>query len=99
MSLNNKDNKLKEPSNDNDPFKPGYFAHIGNHKLDCVSPINLTSIRHQQLLRGGMPVRVLVLSWSDDIDAVGAFKYMPGYSLTYVMRWLRPDLRSVLTVS
>lgn len=35
--------------------------------------INLTSISHQQLLRGGMPVRVLVLSRSDDIDAVGAF--------------------------
>lgn len=74
-------------------------VHIGNYKLDCVSQINLTSIRHQQLLRGGMPVRVLVLSWSDDIDAVGAFKYMPGYRLTYVMGWLRPELRSVLTVS
>lgn len=35
--------------------------------------VNLTSISHQQLLRGGMPVRVLVLSWSNDIDAVGTF--------------------------
>lgn len=101
MSLNNKDKKLKEPFNDNDLFQPIILltVHIGNYMFDCFSQINLTSIRHQQLLRGGMPVRVLVLSWSDNIDAVSAFKYMPGYSLTYVMRWLRPDLRSVLTVS
>lgn len=34
---------------------------------------SLTSVSHQQLLRGGVPVRVLVFPWSDDIDAVGAF--------------------------
>lgn len=55
---------------------------------------SLTSISHQQLLRGGLSVRVLIFPWPDDVDAVGAFKHMPRYRLTYVTNLLRTGLRS-----
>lgn len=49
----------------------------------------LTSISHQQLLRGGKPVGVFVFSWSDDVDAIGAFKDMSRDHLTYVANPLK----------
>lgn len=31
------------------------------------------SISHQHLLRGGRPIGVFIFSWSDDVEAIGAF--------------------------
>ncbi len=51
-----------------------------------IVQMELTSICHEQLLMGGGSIRVLVLSWSDDVDSVGPLQHSSRDSLTYVFR-------------